>query len=400
MQPSGYLCWTSLEHMADIMREQQRPIEILLIEPSASDAEVSRKAFRASPMPNRVCLAGDGEEALRILRRQPPYTHQLAPDVILLELNVRRRHGPEVIEEIGRDCFARKIPIVVMAASEADIAIARRYPVHARSYIVKPVNVESVPKIIALTADDADAIEQGAAEPTAAERELSEFSYIVSHDLAAPLRHVTAFSTPLARSLGPEASIDQVAYCEHIQHATHKCQAMLDEILAFSRAQQAYMTIEPCDATLLMEMAMLQLSAEVHAADADITIEPLGKVSMDSPLMTLGFKHALSNAIKFRLPNAPVKINVSAATHDGVWTVQIADNGPGVALDRQEKMFQLFYQDEPEGTFPGVGAGLAILRRIVRRHDGSVRFVEVESGACLELSLPNRATLTQTHGAA
>ncbi len=387
--------------MTDSMVEpRRRPVEILLVEDDRGAAELSREAFATANTPNSVSIAGDGEEALRMLRREPPHANRSTPDVILLDIGLRRKHGHELIDEIGRDCLTRKIPIVLMASSERDIDTAKRYPFLAKSYVVKPVNVESVQRIMALIDEDAgESSEPDAIEPTLAERELSEFSYIVSHDLAAPLRHVAAFSTLLTRSLGPEARPEQIAYCESIQTATQKCQVMMAELLAFSRAQQTQMTIETCDATLLMEVAMLQLSAEVQAAGADITIEPLGRARMDSALMTLAFKYALSNAIKFRLADAPVKINVSAETHPDAWTVRFADNGPGVALDRQEKLFRMFYQDESEGAFPGVGAGLAILLRILRRHGGSARFVEVERGACLELSLPVLGTSSTAYAA-
>lgn len=381
--------------MANPMRETLgRPVEILLVEGNLSDAVATREAFKSAPIPHSVSVARDAEEALRMLRREAPHTDHKTPDVILLDFNLRRRHDQQIIDEIGRDSMKLKIPIVVMTTSEADIDVMTRDPLHAKSFVVKPVSVETVRKIIALIAGDG-AVDEGrpaAPEATLAEKELSEFSYAVSHDLAAPLRHIAAFSTLLTRSVEATATREQIEYCEHIQRATEKCKAMLDELLAFSRAQQAHMTLESCDATLLMEVAKLQLSAEVRTADAEITIEPLGAAVMDSALMTLAFKHALSNAIKFRLAGTPVKIKVAAVPDADAWTVRLSDNGPGVAFDRQDKLFVLFYRDNPEGTFGGLGAGLAILRRILRRHGGDARFVEADQGACLELNVPAKAS--------
>lgn len=386
--------------MADLARAAWgRPVEILLVEDNYGDVVLTKAAFKSAQVPNSISVAGDGEEALRMLRRQAPHTNQTLPDLILLDLNLPRKHGAEVLDEIGRDSVISRIPIVILTTSEAHADLVKRLSIKVKSYVVKPVNVESVEKIIALIIADAeDATKRNQAPLVSeAEKELSEFSYIVSHDLAAPLRHVAAFSTLLMRGLGPEASSEQIAYCDHIQRATQKCQSMLDALLAFSRAQQAIMTPEPCDATLLMEVAMLQLSAEVQAADAEIRIEPLGKPVMDSALMTLVFRHAISNAIKFRQPGLAVKVNVRAVPTAESWTIQVADNGPGVALERQEKLFRLFYKDEPDGTFEGVGAGLAISRRILRRHGGDARFVEAEQGACLEISLPGSASTKVAH---
>lgn len=379
--------------MAEAMRDVLgRPVEILLVENDHGEVLLTKAAFRSAPVPNSVSVATDGEQALRMLRREAPHADHTVPDVILLDFDLRRKNGHQVIDEIGRDSLMRKIPIVVMATTEADINLLRREQLNAKSYIMKPVDIESVRRIIALIVGDAESGSQDAStQQPATEKELSEFSYAVSHDLAAPFRHIAAFSTLLTRSIGPTATAEQAAYCDHILSATGKCQAMLDELLAFSRAQQAHMMLESCDATLLMEVAMLQLSAKVQGAGAEITIGPLGKANMDSALMTLVFKQALSNAIKFRRAGTPVKVNVAAVADADAWTIRISDNGPGVALERQDRLFRPFYQDVPEGAFEGVGAGLAIMRRVLRRHGGDARFVEAEQGACLELSLPANA---------
>jgi len=388
--------------MAEARGTPGRPFEILLVEDNYGDVVLTKEAFRRAQVPNTISVAGDGDEALRMLRREAPHANQTTPDVILLDLNLPRKHGREVIDEIGRDSAMRRIPIVIMTTSDVHAELVRRYPIEVKSYVEKPVNVESVQRIIALIGAAAgnagDQHESFERRVTDAERELSEFTYVVSHDLAAPLRHVAAFSTLLIRGLGPDASSEHLAYCDHIQRATQKCQAMLNEVLAFSRAQQALMTPEACDATLLMEVAMLQLSAEVQSAGADISVEPLGTLVADPALMTQVFRHVLGNAIKFRRSDAAVKISVRAVQASNAWTVQIADNGPGVALERQDKLFRLFYQDEPEGTFEGVGAGLAIARRILRRHGGDAHFVAAEQGACLEITLPVEFQ-TETMGA-
>lgn len=214
---------------------------------------------------------------------------------------------------------------------------------------------------------------------------------MTSHDLGAAFRHVAAFSQLLIRELGPNASAQQLAHCEQIRRATEKCQLMLAQASAFSNAQRAVLAPVRCDVTRLMEVAMLQLSAEVKRADATIAIGALGEAVMDPMLMTLAFKHALDNAIKFRRLGVVPEVEVRAVDTPGRWTVHVADNGLGVRIDRQERMFGMFYQDQAEEAFEGVGTGLAILRRILRRHGGEARFVEAAQGACLEISLPAAA---------
>ncbi|HVY87195.1 MAG TPA: ATP-binding protein [Caulobacterales bacterium] len=221
-----------------------------------------------------------------------------------------------------------------------------------------------------------------------AEQELRDFSYIVSHDLAAAFRHVAEFTKLLLTDLGPETTESQRVFGEHIRRESTACQAMMEQLLAYSRVQQREMKCARNDVTHLAETAVIQLSADVRASKADIAIEPLGEQVVDADLMTMAFKLALSNAIKFRRPDVPLTISVRGQESGESWGVQISDNGIGVPLERQDKLFSMFYQDFPHGEYAGVGAGLAICRRIVRRHGGDVRFVPTAVGACLEMTVP------------
>lgn len=221
-----------------------------------------------------------------------------------------------------------------------------------------------------------------------AEKELADFSYIVSHDLAASLRYVTEFAKLLVQDLGENASDTQRSYANYIQSSSDRCRLQMDGLLAYSRVQQRALSPARCDMTRLMEVAVLQLSAQVRAVDAQISIEPLGEQVVDADLMTMAFKHVLDNCLKFRRPDVAPLIEVRGLETADAWIVQIADNGIGAPLERQEKLFGMFYQDHAENTYPGAGAGLAICRRILRRHGGDVSFISTNGGSCLEISLP------------
>lgn len=221
-----------------------------------------------------------------------------------------------------------------------------------------------------------------------AEQELRNFSYIVSHDISAAFRHVAEFSELLLMEIGDGATEQQQTYAGYIRRETARCKAMLDELLTYSRVQQRDLKREYCDGTRLMELALLQVSAEANAANADLSIEPLGEVFADADLLTTAFRLVLSNAIKFRRPHVDPVITVRGLETEDAWIVQVIDNGIGVALDRQEKMFGMFYQDHAQDAYPGVGAGLPHVRRILRRHDGDAYFLGGFPGACLEIVLP------------
>lgn len=226
-----------------------------------------------------------------------------------------------------------------------------------------------------------------------AEQELRSFSYIVSHDLAASLRHLTEFTRLLIKDLGDGVTGRQQAHAEHVRAAGEKCQAMLDQLLIFSRLQQKVLEWDLLDANLIVEASLRQFAAQIKAPGSEISVESLGQVHADADLLGLAIRHLLDNAIKFRSPGAPLRIAVRAHHDDAWWRMRITDGGVGVEAAYREKAFEMFGRLNGENVYPGVGAGLAICRRIARRHSGDVRFIDCAQGCCVELALPRRPVL-------
>jgi light-regulated signal transduction histidine kinase (bacteriophytochrome) len=230
----------------------------------------------------------------------------------------------------------------------------------------------------------------------ALEAELRDFSYMVSHDLAASFRHVSEFSRLLTTErsgLSPR----QRSHVEYIQTAAIRCQAMMDGMLTFTQAQQKPIEASLHDATLTMQLAMRQL-ANLETSGAEVTLSPLGEVFADPILLATAFGSLLENAVKFGVPGVRPRVSIEPAHDADAWRVRVTDNGIGVDPERAERAFQMFRRLNGEDAFAGVGAGLAICRRIARRHGGDVRFVESTNGACVELSLPHRARLQSDLG--
>ncbi|MBF0133225.1 MAG: response regulator [Magnetococcales bacterium] len=118
-----------------------KPVEILLVEDSPGDVELTREALADSKMLNRLNVVEDGEEAMKYLRQQGCYAHALRPDVVLLDLNLPRKDGREVLEEIKADDALKAIPVVILTTSQAGEDILRTYNLHANCYITKPVDI-------------------------------------------------------------------------------------------------------------------------------------------------------------------------------------------------------------------------------------------------------------------
>jgi light-regulated signal transduction histidine kinase (bacteriophytochrome) len=224
---------------------------------------------------------------------------------------------------------------------------------------------------------------------TAVEQELREFSYIVSHDLAASFRHLAEFSRLLLADAGGRLTEHQISHAEHIRTVRAKGQLMIEQLLVFSRLQHKTLECARQDAGLIMRSAMMQLSGEIARAGADIFVSPLGEIYADRELIAQVFRHLLDNAIKFHRPNAQPRIVVRAAHDARAWRMQISDNGIGLAPAQRDKAFWMFHRVHGEDAYPGAGSGLALCRRIARRHGGEVSFLDSPEGACVELTLPH-----------
>jgi CheY-like chemotaxis protein len=125
-----------------------RPIEILLIEDNPGDARLTQEALREARVSNRLSHVHDGVEAMAFVRGEPPFADAPRPDLILLDLNLPRKDGREVLAELKEDPVLRLIPVVVLTTSEAEQDILRTYQLHGNCYITKPVDLEKFLHIV------------------------------------------------------------------------------------------------------------------------------------------------------------------------------------------------------------------------------------------------------------
>jgi CheY-like chemotaxis protein len=119
-----------------------RVIDVLLVEDDPGDALMIREAFELSPVPSTLHVVGDGEQAMHFLRRTSQFTGAPRPGLILLDLNLPRRHGLEVLAELKADPDLLMIPVVVLTTSQAETDIVASYQLHANAYITKPVSFD------------------------------------------------------------------------------------------------------------------------------------------------------------------------------------------------------------------------------------------------------------------
>ena len=119
-----------------------RPVEVLLVEDDPGDVLMTQEAFADYKIANRLSVVSNGEDAIAYLRKQDRFAEAPTPDLVLLDLNLPRRDGREVLQEIKRDPELRRIPIVVLTTSEAEEDVVAAYDLHANAYVRKPVDFD------------------------------------------------------------------------------------------------------------------------------------------------------------------------------------------------------------------------------------------------------------------
>jgi len=220
--------------------------------------------------------------------------------------------------------------------------------------------------------DDRDRLlENRMQELQALTRELEAFSYSVSHDLRAPLRHIAGFAAMLQKSAGETLSDQQTRYITTIVDATARMGRLIDDLLAFSRTSRTALRQVPVDVGAIVKEVRQQLTTETNGRIVRWVLHPLPSVQGDPAMLRVVFDNLLANAVKYTRPREDAQIEIGSRTGDnGETVVYVRDNGVGFDMQFQNKLFGVFQRLHSSDEFEGTGIGLATVRRIVGRHGG------------------------------
>ena len=220
-------------------------------------------------------------------------------------------------------------------------------------------------------------------------RELEAFSYSVSHDLRAPLRHVSGFVQLLQANAKGKLDDTGMRYLDVIAGAAKRMGTLIDDLLSFSRTGRAQINVEPIPLSEMVEECKRELELEIKGRTIEWKIGELPQVHADRPLLRQVMANLLGNAVKYSGKREVAKIEISAKTEGGEIVVCVRDNGAGFDMKYAGKLFGVFSRLHGESEFEGTGIGLANVRRIVLRHGGRTWAEgEVDKGAAFYFSLP------------
>ena len=227
-----------------------------------------------------------------------------------------------------------------------------------------------------------------AQELTRSNAELEQFSYVASHDLQAPLSTIVGYAQLLEKRCHNQLDAQGNKFIRNIVNSCERMQALIDDLLEYSRVGRSEKPFDVIDCNLVFEDACANLQLAIRQDRASVTRGDLPRVRGDSFQLLQLFQNLIGNAIKYRSSEAPM-VRVSASRQGDSWVFSVQDNGIGIAEQYHPRIFQLFQRLHSQKQYSGTGIGLAICQRIVERHGGSL-WVESEPnrGSTFYFSIP------------
>ncbi|MEQ1792692.1 MAG: ATP-binding protein [Nitrospira sp.] len=230
----------------------------------------------------------------------------------------------------------------------------------------------------------------------AANKELEAFSYSVSHDLRAPLRHIDGYASLLSKAVGDSLNDKAKRYLQTISDSAKQMGQLIDDLLVFSRMGRQEMLHTTVNLDQLIKTILYDLRLDLQGREISWTIDTLPEVPGDPAMLRQVFVNLISNAIKFTSTRPIAKIVIGLERKSaGEITVFVRDNGVGFDMQYLGKLFGVFQRLHRADEFEGTGIGLANVRRIVHRHGGRVWAEGIpDQGATFFVTLPTRRPRT------
>ncbi|HEX7745942.1 MAG TPA: CHASE3 domain-containing protein [Micromonosporaceae bacterium] len=235
-------------------------------------------------------------------------------------------------------------------------------------------------------------LEKQAEELVRSNRDLEQFAYVASHDLQEPLRKVSSFCQLLQRRYAGQLDERADQYIAFAVDGAQRMQRLINDLLAFSRIGRITAGFTEVDLNRVMGDVQAQTEAARQYTDAEVTWSDLPVVQGEESLLENLLANLVSNSLKFRRPDVPPRVHISAHRVGDEWEITCQDNGIGIEPEFADKIFVIFQRLHAKDAYPGTGIGLAIVKKIVEYHGGRVWVdSDVPEGTAIHFTLPMTA---------
>ena len=363
----------------------------------------------------RLRFAMRGDVALRLMK-------EAVPDLVLLDANMPGMSGFEVMDAMAADPELADVPVIMITGDAGERQEQAVLQKGAADFIAKPLNpgvvlarvhtqlrlsranaalktvaaVDRLNLAAALTdlRESHAALQKTATELAEANQSLLQFVRIASHDLREPLNTIDQFSGLIEEDFGEQLPGPEKNYLRLVRRASARMRTLLDDVVDYARLEvgsSEKLVAVPLNA--LLDELKDALAGRIAETQASLVMGRLPTVVGQPSLLALVFQNLLDNSLKFVPEGRPPNIEVSAAEADGQAVILFRDNGIGIAVEDQAKIFEPFVRLNRKQDFDGTGLGLTIARRIVEAHGGSLRVTAnpaAATGATFQLILPLR----------
>jgi two-component system sensor histidine kinase/response regulator len=317
-------------------------------------------------------------------------------DLLLTDLNMPDMDGITMLRSALE--VDRNLVVIVMTGDGTIATAVEAMKAGALDFILKPFKLSAILPVLSralevrrLRMENAELVRrvrERTAELEAANRELEAFSSSVSHDLGAPLRGITGFSSILESEYSAQMPVEAQKLLNRVTASARRMGQLIEDLLRFSKLGRQPLSRQPVSTTALVREVLDELLEEQADRQFQIRVNHLPECLADASLLRQVFVNLLSNAIKFTRKKDIPSIEVGCQRQGQVEVFYVRDNGAGFDMNHAEKLFGAFQRLHRTDEFNGTGIGLSIAQRIIARHGGRIwADAEIEKGATFYFSL-------------
>ncbi len=213
-------------------------------------------------------------------------------------------------------------------------------------------------------------------------KELEEFAYTISHDLKEPLRMIRSFMELLDKKYGPQLDEKAKKYIHFAVDGAERMTSSIDELLEYSRIGRLYKDFDEVNSEDILQEVLKTLSAEIEEKEAEISFSKLPVVKAVPVSLKILMQNLLSNSLKYQPEEQRPQISIQAKELESCWEFCVTDNGIGIEETYSDEIFNLFRRLHPKEKYSGTGMGLAISKKIVEQHNGTIWVTSENDKGC------------------